>query len=193
MLLRYKCHTFQSHAYKACNFVVTKWYKSTFACFLTFEGSSHALRLVPFLPARTKETTSKYLHDEVTQQNHSTLLHFKKQGNTKNNRLIFLRVKKEFYVGLCIFQPHTPYSMLLARFKIWGRTQTPRGGLPSKNDGSARRKFEIRWAWLPNIFTPKRYQFKTTQQPTLWPFFFSIEYLLLFMIFVIIVITIYRL
>ena len=105
MLLRYKCHTFQSHAYKACNFVVTKWYKSTFACFLTFEGSSHALRLVPFLPARTKETTSKYLHDEVTQQNHSTLLHFKKQGNTKNNRLNFLRVKKEFYAGLCIFQP----------------------------------------------------------------------------------------
>ena len=91
MLLRYKCHTFQSHAYKACNFVVPKWYKSTFACFLTFEGSSHALRLVPFLPARTKETTSKYLHDEVTQQNQ----------------------------------------------------------------------------WLPNIFTPKRYQFKTTQEPTL--------------------------
>ena len=118
MLPRYKCHTFQSHAYKACNFVVTKWYKSAFACFLTFEGSSHALRLVPFLPARTKETTSKYLHDEVTQQNHSTLLHFKKQGNTKNNRLNFLRVKKEFYAGLCIFQPHTPYSMLLARFKI---------------------------------------------------------------------------
>ena len=124
-----------------------------------------------FLACKTKETTSKYLHDEVTQQNHSTLLHFKKQGNTKNNRLNFLRVKKEFYAGLCIFQPHTPYSMLLARFKIWGRTQTPRGGLPRKNDGSTRRKFEIRWAWLPNIFTPKRYQFKTTQEPTLWPFF----------------------
>ena len=125
-----------------------------------------------FLACKTKETTSKYLHDEVTQQNHSTLLHFKKQGNTKNNRLNFLRVKKEFYAGLCIFQPHTPYSMLLARFKIWGRTQTLRGGLPRKNDGSARRKFEIRWAWLSNIFTPKRYQFKTTQQPTLWPYFF---------------------
>ena len=94
-----------------------------------------------FLACKTKETTSKYLHDEVNQQNHSTLLHFKKQGNTKNNRLNFLRVKKEFYAGLCIFQPHTPYSMLLARFKIWRRTQTPRGGLPRKNDGSARRKF----------------------------------------------------
>ena len=81
MLLRYKCHTFQSHAYKACNFVVTKWYKSTFACFLTFEGSSHALHLVPFFG-----TTSKYLHDKVTQQNHSTLLHFKKQRNTKKQQ-----------------------------------------------------------------------------------------------------------
>ena len=50
LLLRYKFHTFQSNAYKVCNFV-TKWYKSTFACFLMFERSSHALRLVPFMPA----------------------------------------------------------------------------------------------------------------------------------------------
>ena len=121
MLLRYKCHTFQSHAYKACNFGVTKWYKSTFACFLTFEGSSHALRLVPFLPARTKETTSKYLHDEVTQQNHSTLLHFKKQGNTKNNRLNFLRVKKGILCRVMYFP--TTHSLFYVTRKIQNSRQ----------------------------------------------------------------------
>ena len=69
----------------------------------------HYVWYLSCLQARTKEITSKYLPDKITQQNHSTRLHFKKQGNAhtqKKNRLNFCEVKKEFHAGLCIFQPH---------------------------------------------------------------------------------------
>ena len=103
----------------------------------------HYVWYLSCLQARTKETTSKYLLDKVTQHNHSTLLRFKKQGNKHKKKQAKLSAKlKRNSMSDYIFSNYTlPYSMLLARFKTWRRKQTPRGGLPHKNDVGARWKF----------------------------------------------------
>ena len=47
-------------------------------------------------------------------------------------------------------------------------------GVLVENFGKHPKKYQnhATWAWLPNISTPKKYQFKTTQELTLPPFFF---------------------
>ena len=77
------------------------------------------------------------------------------------------------------------------RANTWGYSHIKMTGVLVENFGKHPKKYQnhATWAWLPNISTPKRYQFKTTQELTLPPFFFSIECFLLSKIFVIIVIT----
>ena len=103
----------------------------------------HYVWYLSCLRARTKETTSKYLLDKVTQHNHSTLLRFRKQGNThkKKPAKLSAELKRNSMLDY-VFSNHTlPYSMLLARFKTWRRKQTPRGDSHIKMTGVLVGKF----------------------------------------------------
>ena len=159
----------------------------------------HYVWYLSCLQARTKETSSKFLPDKnnSTKSLHTSSLQ-KTRKHKKKHAKLSAKLKRNSLPDY-VFSNHTlTYSMLLVRFKIWRRKKTPRGALPHENDKGARRKFSENTLEGTRI-TPDGRGFQTflslevpisnnTRTDTL-TIFFSMEWLLLFKIFVIIIIT----